>query len=672
MTTIRAGKTLLRKISLPFTKRGATYRAGQFLKSKVAEPTETITRITEETIGNLPPAVASGEKRLIQLYKSLIGQDPKTDIEAIESLSKSILKLESNMRKLGYGSPELLTEITRKRVAAIELKMDNRIMNAVRNAESKLEKLPIAQRKGQEAEIVRNEIESAMRQERTELRALWKEVPKDYEVGFEETRATYQAIKGDLAKAQRVDIPSSLRGSDIITNKKLESTTVREMQGLRSKLLERARQARKDNQWNKARIAEEVSDAILEDLGIAAGQADSGAAAALQTALAATRQFKTKFETRVVRTILGYSKSGAPAIDPSLTLDISIGRMGQRGAVDISKVAVSPEARMATEGYLARSFTDYASDIAKGTINPIKAERWIKNNEAILDQFSKLRNQMVDANEAHKLAARTQIAMEARKKVLRDPQISVSARWLNAADLNMQIDTVMKSRNPLGMTNELVRQARKDTSGRALRGLRAGYVDYLLDKSAIGAFNELGEQTLSGRTLLNLINKTEPVLHQVFDLEQIGRMKRIGAELAKIETFDKTIAGKPKIEMEDIASSSLKLFSRVGGAQIGRWVAKVTGGGTVQTPGIFSERFKAFANFLNKDRAAQLVHDAIVSDKPDLLKALLLPIDKPLTEFGIKNLFSLNKQINIWLESTGRRVVDDIADEIESDRAKEK
>jgi hypothetical protein len=75
---------------------------------------------------------------------------------------------------------------------------------------------------------------------------------------------------------------------------------------------------------------------------------------------------------------------------------------------------------------------------------------------------------------------------------------------------------------------------------------------------------------------------------------------------------------------------------------------------------------------LNKDRAAQLVHDAIVSDKPDLLKALLLPIDKPLTEFGIKNLFSLNKQINIWLESTGRRVFDDITDEIESDRAKEK
>lgn len=660
---LRQGKSILHKISLPFTEKGAKYRAGEYIKGRVTDPTKTATDLTTETMGDLPPVIQAGEKRLTALYKSLIGQDPASDAEIIETLSKSIIKLEKGMRKLGYGSPELLGEITAKRVAALELRMNQRIASSMESAQKRLDALPVAQRKVAESRIVRNELDGVRSQVHEENKALWAEVDKDIRVGTDNTRATYQKFFDELPEAQRTDIPVVLKRHSIIKSEEdTVITTVNELQGLRSKLLEAARRARKLGQWNRARVADDTADAVLADMGIVANTANTPEAKILQTAIAATKNYKTRFENGVVGKILGFDKGGAPAIDPDLTLDISIGRMAQRGSVDIDKIAITPEAQAATKRYLARSFTDYTAK--DGAINPVKADRWIKNNEAILDKFPDLQKQVMDISEAQNLANTTRAAMEARMKTLRDPRISSSARFLNAVDMNTTVGSILKSKNPSSMAGEMVRQARKDASGDAVAGLRGGFVEYMLDKAAIGSFNELGEKTLSGRTLLGLINTHDSTLKQVFDPEQIVRMKRVGVELAKIEAFEKAPGGKVDIEMEDLASSALKLFSRVGGAQIGRFVANLTGGGTVQTPGIFSEKFKIFATFLSKDRAFQMIHDAVLAEDASLLKALLLPLDKPGAGGG-ENVRILGERMNLWLVGTGKRVLEDIQNEID-------
>jgi hypothetical protein len=654
----RGGKTLLQKMTLPFTESGAKYRAGKYLKNQVASPQKTVKALGEATISDLPPVVAAGEKRLVALYKSMIGQSPVTDADTIETLSKSIIKLEGEMRKLGYGSPELLTEITRKRVAAIELNIDRRVMGAMDKATERLNAIPVAERRVAESRIVRSELEKVMATEWDKNKALWKQVPKDIEIGFEETRIAYQQMFDDLPQAQKVDIPPELKSSPIIKNEKLRITNLKEMQGLRSKLLETSRIAGSNKEWNKARIANDMADAILLDMETSASASDISS---FKTALASTKHFKTRFESGITGKILGRGRDAAPSIDPSLTLDVSVGRMKQRGAVGIDKVAVTPEARQATSRYLARSFTEHASP--KGTIDPHKAQRWIKNNEAILDQFPDLRKQLSDATGAQELADTTRIAMNTRLKALQDPKVSMSAEFLNTKSMGTAIDNIFKSKTPIRLTREMVRQARKDTTGNALEGLKGGFVDDILDKSLAGPFNELGEKTLSGRTMLNYLKRNDKTLREVFDNETITRMRRIGMELAKIEGFERTpkFTGKIEDEMKDLASSALRLFSRVGGAQFGRWVASATGGGTVQTPGIFSDRFKSFANFLNRDRAFQLIHDAIISPDPKLLRSLMQPIDKP--KLAKKNLILLNKTINAWLIGSGKRVMDDIEKE---------
>lgn len=656
---IRSGKQVLQKLTLPFSKKGGMFRAGEVVKGKAAFPTVAAKEAGKETISRMPPAVATGEKKIIELYKALIGQDPATDAGAIEKLSQSIVKLEGEMRKLGYGSPELLEEITRKRIAALELRMDKRVIAAAEKAQKRIDALPVAERRVHEARIVRQELDGARIKEYAGTQKKWLKVNKDLESGFEKTRETYGSLLDDLADDQFDDIPDVLKRSKIINNEKLESTTVKQMQGLRSKLLETRRQAQEARQWNKARIAGDVADAILDDLDLIPGDSN------LRAALAATRNYKTRFESGITGKILGLSREGAPAIHPDLTLQVSIGRMMDRGSIDIEKVVVTPEAVAAARRYVARSFTDYAQDTKSGSVNPVKAERWVKNNEAILDKFPGMRDQLTDAAGAQKIADDTRIRMDTRKKALRDPKVSVSARFLNATDMNTEVRSILKAKNPARMADELVRQAGKDTTGEALEGLRGGFVDYILETSSIGPFNDQGVQTISGRTMHNFLNKNFSVLQKVFTRPQIAKMRTVARELTKIETFEKVPYGKPGLEFKDFASNALRVAAEAKMAQVGGQVGGGTLGGSMKLASLFAGKAKKAMTWLTKDRAEQLVHDAILADDPKLLQSLLLPLDKP--SVAKENLIILNRALNLWLAGPGKRVMDDIEQEFKGE-----
>lgn len=657
---IAGTKKIAQKVSLPFSEAGAKYRAGEFIKKQVASPEETAKLVGEKTIGELPIVVATGEKRLIALYNRLRSLDPVKDAQEIENLSRSAFKLEQEMRAFGSGSPETLRGITEKRIAALELGMDDRTARAMDLAQKKLDSLPIAQRKAEESIIVRNELVKTMKQEKQLVDDIWEQVPRNAIVKTENTKNIYNNLIDDLATAQQGDVPLVLRNSPIL-QEGVGLTSVKEMQGLRSKLGEVSRQARANNQWNRARIADDVSDAILLDLGASAKSATkTPEGEALSAAIAATKQFKNRFEQGITGKILGYEKSSAPSISPELTLDISVGRMKERGAVDINKVAVTQEAKDATERYLTRSFTDYSLD-KTGVINPIKAEKWVKNNEAILDNFPNLRTKLTDASESQKLASTTKTLMDARKAKLRDPNISASGKFLKT-NIGEEVKTVFKSSNPANFTNQLVRMARQDQTGKALDGVKAGFVEHILARSAIGGYNELGEQTLSGRTMLDFMNKNINTLRQVFSQEQLLRMRKIGNELAKVEMVEK-IKGEG-IEYNDIVSNLIHFGSRVGGAAIGRhWGKGLGAAGNIQIPGFFAAQYLKVAKYLTKNRFENLINDAILSKDPKLLEALLMPINKPTTPKGINNLKIIDLRLNAWSMGSGVRVFKDINEE---------
>lgn len=677
---VRAGKNLLVKVTVPFSKAGSKYRASKFVRSKVADPEKASSKIGQTLIGDLPPAVQSGEKRLLKLYKGISELDPVEDARAVEKIANSIIKLEKEMNSIGYGSPEVLEEVMRKRIASIELGMDKRIAKALEAAQSKLDKIPTAQRKSAESVIVRQELKAALSKERAEERRLWALVDKKQKVDIDSTIETYQKLYRDTPPAQKEDISYVLKQSKITNPKakkpkkqtgfvqkqplegdKTAKASVKDLQGLRSKLLQKARNARSGDKpnYNSARISSEVADAILNDIDVAVQMAPGEGGSALQVALAQSRKIQDRFGSGTVGKILGRGRDGAPSIDPTLTLDVSVGRGGTKGAVGLDKLLVSPEAQKSTEKYLARSFTEYAAP--DGKINPVKSQRWINNNEDILDQFPELRSNIVDARKAQRVADATALEMEARKAKLRDPKVSASAKFLKMQDMGSGVKYVFDERSPALAMRELVRQAGKDPSGDALEGLRHGVIEHIRNKATIGAYNEDGVKTLSGREILGFVKNNAAALAQVFTKEQIGRLRRVGTELASIEKYMGASAGKPDIEMDDWASNGLRLFSRIAGARLGGIAGRESAGGSLQMAQIASGRFQKFMGWMTKNRAEILINDAILSDDPKLLQALLANIKEPGSK--AKNIKELNKRMNAWLAGAGARVYDDIISE---------
>ncbi|MFH1613588.1 MAG: hypothetical protein ABIG61_00685, partial [Planctomycetota bacterium] len=652
---LRAAKWATGKISTPFTEAGATYRAGDFLKSQVVDQPLAAAAVAKESIGVLPPVAMSGEKRLMALYNQIRGLSPADDAKAIDQISKAAFRLNQEMKALGQKSPEIFREIAEKRIASIENRLDTRIVKSMENAQKKLDALPIAQRQSQESIIVKNELTKVMRAEKDLVDETWKLVSKRARVGVEKTQKALASLIEETPIAQRRDIPVELRTNPIFKEGVID-TTVNEMQGLRSKLLEVERVARANQKWNKARIAHEMSEIILEDIGITAERiATTPEGELLNTALKATNKFKDRFEKGTVGKILGYDKTGAPSIAPEITLDIA-----SRGAnwVDIDKVAITPKAREATERYMARSFADYALD-SSGSVDPRKAARWIQNNEEMLDSFPNLKAQLADIGTSQELAIRTKATMETRKAALRDPKISAAGRFLGA-DVGDEISKILKSPNPSVTARQLARQARKDTTGQAIEGLRGGFIEHIIDKSSVGGFNDFGEKTLSGKAVLGFVNNNRDSLRQVFTQEQLVRMQRIGEELAKLETLEATKG--MKIEYGDAVSNMLRFASRFGGAAVGRhWGRAVGAGGTVQIPGFFAEQWHKIASRLTKNRFERLVHDAIMAPDGKLLETLLLPIDKPALQR--KNIEKVSGRINAWLLASGVNSVRDIGEE---------
>jgi len=654
-------QAVLGKLAVPFSKSGSEYRAGEYLKGLAVSPEGSITKASEESIGDIPRTLATGEKRVIALYRQLVSKDPVTESEAVDKITESIFKLENELKKLGEGSPEILEDLIQRRISALDISMDQRILKSMEKAQDALDALPVAQRKAQESIIVRDSLEKLSKEEYQKVSDIWKQVPKDIEVNPTLTRSTYDNLLAETSEAQLEDFPNILKKSFILKRDAAkpeysQNITINEMQGLRSKLLEIERNARAINNpkrnLNTARIAGKMADAILEDIDATA--LDSGEET-LKAALNATRKYKEKFEKGIVGKVLGKDRTSTQVVEPEVTLDVATAGKPGQAALNIDKLAITPEGKGATERYLGRTFADKTIDTRTGKIVPSRAEKQMSENEALLDRFPSLRGKIQTASELEKSAKVTETLLKDRKAKLQNPKISVASNFLKA-DLNKKIPTILNSSNPVAASRQLVKMASKDKSGNALKGLKAGFVDHILGKAQTGDYSEAGKKLLSGKALRNYLVENKQVLNQVFTKEEISRMDKIANELSKIDIFR---TDKTKVEefgAKDYVSNFLIFLSRYAGAQAG---AKMKTG-TIQVPGYVAERFKGIMGKLNLERGSQLVADAILSDDPKLFKTLMLPIDKPTSKVTMDNLKLIEQRLNAWLMGEGNRVLQDI------------
>src|SRR5690606_23657663 len=96
-----------------------------------------------------------------------------------------------------------------------------------------------------------------------------------------------------------------------------------------------------------------------------------------------------------------------------------------------------------------------------------------------------------------------------------------------------------RSKNPRETAAQLVRQARRDKTGEATRGLKSAVVDDLLTSARTGRFDDADMPVMSGRALRSRLEdrKFGPVAGEILTSDEMGRVRRIADEFSRLETM---------------------------------------------------------------------------------------------------------------------------------------
>jgi len=642
----------------PFTKAGARIRAEDRVQGLVADPEATAAKIREDTVADMTPAQKSEDKHLLALEKAVLDENVKLEAEFAERTSEATHQLRDELSKIGEGGDvkdarRHLVAMQDRLTAALKLRVDQ----ALDLAAQRIAALTPERKAIESSVIVREEVERALGAARKQEKVEWGKVDPDIEAPLEKTKQAYNDRLAELTEATRDDMPGVARrllGEDAppdnpfeaplegTTAKKWDDTqTVHEMRGLYSKLREVSRKARAAGDYNEARIADDIADGILDDFADVESVND-----AFNAARRFSYDLNSKFKDGPVGRILGRNRTGGQRTPPELTLQTTAGRSGDRGYVEATRILeAAPSAKSEIGEFVMGNFQKAAAP--NGVFSPTLARKFATENN-LLAEYPDLKRAMLEAADAYEVG----VAREARlDNVSKGLGKTSHTREFLGAHPHEEIQRVIKADNPRASARQLRRQARRDKTGKALAGLKSAVMEHLIEKSSVGAADEAGELLLSGNTLKHHLKNKETlaVLEEILAPKEMRRVKRIAHELSKLE------AGKGRLPnvhgvMNDTPSVLLSMAARVLAAQAGRGVAGKMGGGTVQTPGIFSNRAQKVLERVTNDTAHKLIVDAVQDD--DLFVALLQPLR------GVKGEKLVARKFNAWVAGPGARLVE--------------
>ncbi|MCA1338102.1 hypothetical protein [Pseudooceanicola marinus] len=588
---------------------GGEERAGQLAR-----------RITPENELGLTPAQQTEDPSFIGLERLAADQDPALRARLDTRAQASQDTARGAVGAMGGDEAEAARFFEQRRAAFSE-RLSRRANEALAAAERQIAALGPARSESENGLIARRAIDQALDRELLQERALWEAVPKEAMVPTARTREAIQQVNANLPYAQRNDMPRAAR--EVIEAEGVygSEASVRDLHGLYSELRRVARSAMAGNDQNKnaARIANEVADAVLKDLGAADGSTLAGRR--INEARAFSAALHERFDRGAVGRLLKRSLDGDASVDPELSLRRTVGRAGPEGAVGARQIeaATGSRASGAIQDFIRDRFTRSATG-PDGEFTRSSAGRFIRDNRELLALYPELRGEIENAVRNRETAGALAERVTRRLGALR--QSSASGQ---AVIDGQTVKAVLSARSPAREAHKLASEARKDSTGQALAGLKAAFANHLIG-GASGV--RAGRETFSGDALLKLMSdsRTAAALPRIFSKEEIGRLRRIGHELAKLDAgaagIGASLSGeRPARVIEYLA----RVVAARHGAQLGGG-----GGASLQTAQMASARVKELLASLVSDKASEILARAV--EDPELFKDLLLHTQSPKLE----------------------------------------
>ncbi|SLN23246.1 hypothetical protein ROJ8625_00929 [Roseivivax jejudonensis] len=604
----------VRSAAIPYTESGAREVARtrvQELAGGPARGEELAREIANGSEIGLTPAQITQDPNLLALEQTAARQSPELRERLNARMDGTTEAAAGNLRDMGGDVTEAQAFFATRRQQARD-RIDGFVRRATNDAVR-----PVAQRsEAENSARVSEQIRTAEQRADAEEAQLWDAVPRGVQVSTGNARRVANELIQATPRAQQNDIPRVVR--DLLGEGSnsgfAENETVGEMHGLYSELRRVARSAMAGNDQNRnmARIANNVADAILDDLGARGGGGEVGRAINEARAYSAAKH--EIFDRGTVGRLLKRTLDGDEQINPDLTLERSVGRGGTSGRLgmeEITRAADTDATQEGIEDYL-RSRFDRAAFKSDGAFSETGARNFMRDNRETLDRVPYLRDTLDEAVRTQSRAASAQARGNRARSDMDNPSRSSTAAFETAAPENA-VDQVFKARRPSVEARGLAATARKDTSGQALDGLRGSLADYVIRRS--------GGDELSGRKMREFLRVPEnrAALAQVFKPEELRRFDQVATELVKADT-----ARKPTRDIGAVSNRSpnrlIEYVARVVAARQGA-KAGGGGGGSIQTAQMASGRVKQLLGNLQNDKAEQLLIDAI--EDPELFRLLL-------------------------------------------------
>jgi hypothetical protein len=560
----------------------------------------------------LTPAAKTGEAGMLSLEKSVMtGSEELTAVHA-DDLAALNTAIRTEVGDISGGTTQDASNYLRAL-------LDGRLRIAASKVDEQLASMQPGASREDLNRLARGEVESALGDARAQERQLYESLPQNAGVGTGETTRRYYRFKRDLSKAERADMPQSANRFLDEESKQFfgPETTLKELRGLQSKLREEARAARSNDQFNRARIANGIADAITEDIGGMSGPAD--VAEQVQIALAFSRDLNDRFTRGAMGRLLGFTQEGAPSVPAGLTLESTVGRGGP-AARESTDALLESVRRHGDEPAMRGYITDFLVDdfrraaIKDGQFDAKAADRYISRHQDVLARFPEIRREMEQAKGLGQDFAQAQRHA--------DPTESAAAVYLGAPP-GREIEAVLNRSQPAEAMRDILSLAAQDSSGKAVRGVKQSFMNRLLRQSEIALEDAKDQPFVSGQKLTRAI-QDDRVQEAMGALFSEPERARIDAVVRTANLLDRQRNARPSVEgvLGDVPGQVTNALGRILGAQIGRQIAQQTGGGTVQTPGVVAGLVQRMMKAGINDPGRRLVNDAIQDE--GLMRALLL------------------------------------------------
>lgn len=588
-----------------------------------ADPDRSAAGLKDEILPGTPitPAQRTGQPGVLALEKSIAAESPQLSDKYRTQLEELNTFLKQSVRETGDPSGATVDDAR----GSLSNLLTQRMEIARLKAQQKIDALGPNASTEEASRLLRTEMDNAYNAAKAQKDQLWKAVPESTPALSSKLHETYSELNAELSQASKLSGDMPPIATRLLSGDKPligPETTIKELEGFRSKMLELARNARAGEapNANLARIASRLADAALEDMGAMTGKIQGEAGTALRKALDFTREVADKFQRGPVGKLMERSDSGADVVAPGLTAERTIGKAGaaaREEADALTRAAEfsgnAPAARGHMETWLKNEFNAKVTN-KDGEVDFGKVQTYLRNRAELLTRFPELRKQMEDAANSGKQLARVAAGD--------GPAVSAANVFLRAEPEDA-IKKTLSSGDPRQNMRALVLLAKKDSSGLASRGLKDAFTDYLMKASLGSDRTASGERFLSGGMMKDMLTspRVRAAMEAAFTPDEIHRLKVIAETARKMDLARTTAAAKEGIV--DGPNFLAKTVAGIVGARAGRALDT----GTIQAPGKAASLFQKWADSLLGGPPKRLLMDAVHNE--ELFKTLLMNTKNP-------------------------------------------